>query len=551
MARKKGPKMLEDLVRRRANGDGFQTIAMDLKISRNTVKNRLKEIGAYEVTEAQNLLLAGLNTAKVAVFAPHWSSQISWEDAIKEVEGGTPIKVFWENNLISAPTPDLRNVPYETFWREFRRRHPNIDIHYHKHHEPGLRCEIDYKGDTHGLGYIDKSTGEFIACRLFGQVLCNSRLFFPYVTLDEKQPSWLAGIREGFKYFGGVTQLLVVDNTRCAVNRADWFDADINQEFYNFCSHYKATVIAARPRSPKDKNLIEVHLGVFWRWVRRKLRQQHFFSLGDLNRFIMESADEFNARYQRKYGSSRRERFEQYEKITLKPLPMKTYESGEWKKAKLHEDCHIQHKYNYYSAPYQHRGKELDVRLTLSHVEIFFQQERIAIHQRRPDSQRGNYCTDKSHLPEKFQAIEEITVSRQIREAKKIGPNTEQIITTLLTEVSHPLMFLRRTMGILRLKGRYGANKLERSCEVLLGHGRTKPTVKDVERMIESPNLGNKPKALPIERKPNPHLRGQMSFTTEGDNNYEPATESNRPVSDGAITEGHSGGPQFKSEGGT
>ena len=55
MAKKKGPKMLEDLVRRRANGNGFQTIAIDLKIARNTVKNRLKEIGAYEVVDAQQL----------------------------------------------------------------------------------------------------------------------------------------------------------------------------------------------------------------------------------------------------------------------------------------------------------------------------------------------------------------------------------------------------------------------------------------------------------------------------------------------------------------
>jgi len=535
VAKKKGPKMLEDLVRRRANGNGFQTIAIDLKIARNTVKNRLKEIGAYEVVDAQQLLLSGINTATSSVFTPHWSSQVAWDGAIKEVEGGTPIKEFWEGHLAASSTADLRNVPYETFWREFRRRYPNIDVHYHKTHEPGLRTEIDYKGDTHGLGFIDKTTGEFISCRMFGQVLCNSRMFFPYATLDEKQPSWLAGIREGFKYFGGVTQILVVDNTRCAVNSADWFDPDINQEFYNFCHHYKTTVTAARPGRPKDKNLIEVHLGVFWRWARRRLRQQQFFSLGELNRFLLECADEFNDRYQRKYGSSRRERFDQHERATLKPLPLTTYESGEWKKAKLHEDCHIQYKYNFYSAPYQHRGKDLDVRATLTHIEIFYQQERIAIHLRRPDTQRGNYCTDKSHLPEKFQAMEEMSVSRQIREAKKIGPHTGQVITTLLTEVSHPLMFLRRTMGILRLKGRYGADKLERSCEILLNHGRTKPSVKDVERMIASPNLDNRPKALPIERKRNPHLRGQMSFTTEGVNNYEPTTEPDRSISDGTI----------------
>jgi len=526
--------MIDEILRRRAKGDGFQTIALDLKISRNTVKLRLREINAYEVLEAQSIMALGLDKVKVA-FAPHWSSQVAWDAVISEVEGGTPIKEYWEGNLASAEGSDLRNVPYETFWREFRRRYPNIDVYYHKHHEPGVRVEIDYKGDTHGLGYVDKVTGEFIDCRLFGSVLCNSRLFFPYATLNEKQPAWLAGIRESFRYFGGVTQILVVDNTRCAVNEADWFDPDMNQEFYNFCGHYGTTVMAARPRRPTDKNLIEVHLGVFWRWVRRRFRQKQFFSLGEVNRFLFDSADEFNERYQRKYGSSRRERFIQQEKVTLRPLPQSAYETGEWKKAKLHEDCHIQHKYNYYSAPFQHRGKELDVRITTTHVEIFYQQDRVAIHLRRPDHQRGNYSTDKSHLPEKFRAMEELSVSRQIFDARKVGPFTEKIITTLLTEVSHPLMFLRRTMGILRLKGRHGADKLERSCEILINHGSTKPRVKDVERMIMSPNLDKKPTALPIERKPNPHLRGQMSFRTEGENNYGSELESDRAVPGGVI----------------
>ncbi len=82
----------------------------------------------------------------------------------------------------------------------------------------------------------------------------------------------LAGIREGLKYFGGVTQVLVVDKIGSAVNAADWFDPDINQEFYHFCSHHGTTVVTVRPKRPTDKNLIEVHPGVFWRWIRRSLR---------------------------------------------------------------------------------------------------------------------------------------------------------------------------------------------------------------------------------------------------------------------------------------
>jgi hypothetical protein len=537
--------MVNELILKRASGLGFSTIAQDLKIARNTVKARLKELGAYEVTDAQRILLeGGVSTDAKKVFSPYWSSKLKWEEAIGAVEGGVPIKEYWENTLFSALDADLKNVPYETFWREFRRRYPSVDVYYHKTHEPGHRVEIDYKGDTPGLGYRDRETREFIDCRLFGMVLCNSRLFFAYATPNEKQGSWLSGVRCGFRYIGGVSQTLVVDNTKCAVKTADWFDPDLNQEFFNFCHHYGTALIAARPRRPKDKNLIEVHLGVFWRWARRKIKERQFFSLGDLNRYLEELSDAFNERYQKKYGSSRRQRFETQERGSLRPLPQRDYEFGEWTTATLHDDCHIQFKYNFYSAPYQHRGKVLDLRVTPSQVEIFYNHERLAIHSRRPDSQRGNHSTEKTHLPPKHQAMEELTVCRQIREAQKIGPHTEKIITTLLTEVSHPLMFLRRTMGILRLKGRFGAGKLERACEVLIQHGATKPRVKDVEAMIKSPNLeSRRPKSLPIERKSNPHLRGQMSFKTEGENNYA-CTQSDGAVPVEPVTQGDPGIPE-------
>ncbi|MBF0316515.1 MAG: IS21 family transposase [Oligoflexia bacterium] len=540
MAIKKGPKMLEEIVKRRASGKGIKTIASELKIAKNTVKTHLRNLAAYEVTAAQQLLQNdSLKSLKQnSTFTPHWSGHLDWSKVISAVESGVPIKEYWENHVVEASTHDLKSVPYETFWREFRRKCPNIDIHYHKQHEAGMRAEIDYKGDTPGLGFIDLTTNKFIACRFFGQVLCCSRLFFPYATINEKQISWMEGVVEAFKYFGGSSHYIVVDNSRCTVDRADWFDPDLNQEFNNFCDHYGTGVLAARPRRPKDKNLIEVHLGVFWRWIRRKLREKQFFSLGELNRYLREMANVFNDHYQRRYGSSRRERFEAIERITLKPLPLMGYELGEWKKARLHEDCHIQYKYNFYSAPYQLRGRELDVRVTSTHIEIFHEQSRVAIHAKKPLVQRGTYSTIKEHLPERLQALEDLSIKRQIYNAKLIGNCTGKIIENLLEDTTHPLRFLRRTMGILRFKGRYGADKLERACELLLRHGRTKPAVKEVEAMIKSPNLENTPRELEkiITRKANPHLRGQRSFTLQGENDYGPTDEDDRATHAGAFT---------------
>src|SRR5688500_15077498 len=83
-----------------------------------------------------------------------------------------------------------------------------------------------------------------------------------------------------------------------------------------------------------------------------------------------------------RFGVSRRERFEKLEKAALKPLPAQPFDVGEWKTTKLHPDCYIAVESAYYSAPHIHRGKQLRVKLTEHHVEIFLELERLAIHPR-------------------------------------------------------------------------------------------------------------------------------------------------------------------------
>ena len=82
MAIRKGPKMIDELVRKRASGLGLQTIALDLKIARNTVKSRLKEIGAYEIADAQSILLAGKTAPKFSGATGKVKAMLSVSSAI-------------------------------------------------------------------------------------------------------------------------------------------------------------------------------------------------------------------------------------------------------------------------------------------------------------------------------------------------------------------------------------------------------------------------------------------------------------------------------------
>jgi transposase len=496
MGLKKGDGMVNKILELKNKNVGIKEIARRLNVSKNTVKKYLRETATETLPAAKSS-------------GPWWSAQVSWNEILKSSRAGVDLVNLWETYCQSAQP--LSAVPYVSFWREFRRRYPKLDLDFHKTHRPAERCEVDFKGDAAGLGFVDRATGEFIQCKLFGSVLCFSQLFFAEARLCEKQGEWLSGIDNGFRYFGGVPELLTVDNPKAMVTRADWWDPDLNPEFYKFCEHVGIAPVPARPSEPKDKNLIECLLGTFWRWAGPRVRARHFFSQGELNEFLVALCDDFNIRVQRKYGVSRRARFESEERALLKPLPAGHFEMAHWKKAKLHPDCHVQVNKNFFSAPYQLRGKELDVRISHAFVEIFFKLKRVALHKAPTGIQRGRYLTDAQHLPEAHQALLEMTPQGLLKQAAAIGPETKKLISDLITKSLHPLMFVRRCQGILRLQKRYGPEKLERVSTFLMEQMVESPRLREFEMILKNPNF-EKAKIESINRNPNPHLRGQLTW---------------------------------------
>lgn len=487
----KGPRMIQEILRLKSLGLSERKIAKALDCSRNTIAKYLQE---------------QIPKPAAAEYRAPWSDNLDWEKIHADTTKGIPLAEVWEQ---------ASDVPYVSFWREYRRRYPHVPLDLHKAHPPGERCEVDYKGDSPGLGYVDRLTKEFVPCRLFGAILPFSQLFFPRATLTEKQGDLLRSMAEANSYFGGVAQTTAVDNAKALVGRAHRYDPDIHREFSHFAEHYGTAPLAMRPGKPKDKNMIENALGVFWRWARRRLVSRQFYCLGDLNDFLQELADTFNDRVQRKYGQSRQQKFEAGERGKLLPLPSSHYSYGEWKVAKVHPDCHVQVIKNFYSVPYQFRGKEVSVRITDGLVEIYSDLECVARHLRIQAVVAGQYRTVDSHLPESHRALREATPQMALAHAHDIGFATETMVRSLIEEARHPLMYLRRVQGILRLEKRYSKAALENAAKILVEAGATMPRLNDVEAIIKN-NVGTKSAALlTIRRGPNPYLRGQISWRNQ------------------------------------
>jgi transposase len=495
----KGTRMIHEIKRLSGLGLSQRKISAALGISRNTIKKYLASCSEP--------------AAKTAYSAP-WAGGIDWTRVKSETELGVCLYHYWEEHIVTTGSASDAAIGYISFWREFKRRYPLIPIDFHKIHPPGERCEMDYKGETRGLGYVDPVTRAFVPCRLFGAILCFSQYVYMRVTPDEKQVSMLASVAKSFEYFRGVPETIAVDNAKAQVTSAHRYDADINPEFFKFANHYNIAPLAMRPGEPKDKNLIENVLGVFWRWIGPKIRKKIFRSIGEINEFVLLHLELFNKRIQRKYGVSRYEKFMNGEQSKLGSLPSTAYEGGDWKKSKVHPDSHIQIDFNFYSVPYEHVAKTLDVRITESSIEVFCDLERVAIHHRRGRTQRGCYTTLDTHLPQKHLAVKEQTPQRTLEIAEAIGLATLQVISDLLiSDDHHPFTYLRRCQGIVRLAKRYSNEQLEAACVTALGLHSKKPKLKDIEGIISYNKAGGTIK--PVNRRPNPNLRGQESWRTK------------------------------------
>ncbi|MGL3709451.1 hypothetical protein ACSYAY_01105 [Leptospirillum ferriphilum] len=113
--KRKGARMILEIQRLKGLGLGKKAIARALRISRNTVKQY------WEGGEVENRV--------PTVYQAPWSEVVDWEGVRKSVERGQALAHHWEAVQEALPQADPRSgVPYVSFWREYRRRFPEVPL---------------------------------------------------------------------------------------------------------------------------------------------------------------------------------------------------------------------------------------------------------------------------------------------------------------------------------------------------------------------------------------------------------------------------------------
>lgn len=454
---RKSRAMQDQILELRAKGYGIRAIARALKIHRDTVRAYLPEGDIHQKTCDES------GPPENQLRVPPWQNAVDWRGVRKEHGRGVSLKVLWQEVC--------SEVDYLRFWRAFRRQCPAApEPVLRLQHKPGERAQIDY---CDGIEMVDLKSGEKITTQLFVGVLPFSSYTFAEFVLDQKLHSFIRSQQNMFAAFGGVTLYVVPDNLKSGVTKAHLYDPDANQTYCEFGNHTGFAVLPARPHTPRDKGAVEGAIGILQKTFFARVRDRVFRSLYELNQALRIYLGELNSAVMKDYGVSRLERFEE-EKKHLKSLPISEFVFTEWKSSKVHPDCHIQVGKNFYSVPHAYVGCVVRVRLSAKLLEVFTEDaEPIAAHARITGEYR--YATDPRHYPEAKLATASFDIHQALTQVKRIGPETEKLVEHLFS-LSHPLKYLRRVQGILRLveKKRVSVPALEYACKIALTQKNTR-----------------------------------------------------------------------------
>jgi transposase len=311
---------------------------------------------------------------------------------------------------------------------------------------------------------VDPTTGEVFEVELFVGVLGASNYTFAEATRTQQLPDWLGSHARMFAFFGGVSGAVVCDQLKSGVSVPCRYEPGLQRTYEEFAQYMGTTILPARPAKPRDKAKIEVAVQVAERWILARLRNERFFTLGALNARIRELLADLNQRRMRHYAASRTELFARLDRPALRPLPPEPFVYGEWKRATVSIDYHVEIAHHYYSVPHTLVALQqpVDVRVSAGTVEIFHRGQRVAAHRR--SHVRGQHTTDPAHMPKAHQAHREWSPSRIVTWAQTVGPQTAALVTAILASRPHPEQGYRSCLGILRLAKRDGALRLEAAC---------------------------------------------------------------------------------------
>jgi transposase len=327
--------------------------------------------------------------------------------------------------------------------------------------EPAEEAQVDFGTGAPLIG----PDGKRRRTHVLRIVLSCSRKAYSQAITRQTTENFILCLENAFGHFGGVPRCLIIDNLKAAVQKADWFDPDLNPKVQSFAAHYRIAILPTRPYKPQHKGKVERGVG----YVQDNgLKGRKFASLEEQNQFLSDW--ERTVADTRLHGTTRHQvgkLFTDVEKPLLQPLPRERFPFFHEGRRGVHRDGHIEVDRAYYSVPLEYLGRRVWVRWDARTVRVFNDRmDQIAFH---PKHEPGRFSTDFRHIVSAKITGVERGASWLLGRARMIGPNCTRWAEATIQ--SRGVQGMRVVQGLLSLTHRHDWSVIEEACRVAHGYG--------------------------------------------------------------------------------
>lgn len=506
---------IRQILRLQSQGLSKLQIAAQTGIARNTLKKYIKEFTS-----------SGLSFEEINEL-----SDKELEDLFVKPED-RPLNERLQTlfSLFPAIEKELKRkgVTRQLLWKEYKTHHPDgvglsqfkhyfsqwkaqVNPTMHMEHKAGDKLYVDFAGDK--LEIINEQTGEVKPVEVFVAILGASQLTYVEAVMTQQKEDFIFACENALHYCGGVPAAIVPDNLKSAVSKSSKYEPTLNETFADFAEHYGTSILPARAYRPRDKALVENAVRIIYTRIYVKVKRQQYLTLQDLNLAILTALEEHNNAPLRGRNYSRRQQFDEVERNTLMPLPELRYELKKHQYATVAKNGHVglSADKHYYSVPYRFIGKKVKLLYSRSSVEIFYNYERIALHERTKSAYR--YTTQKDHMASTHRFVSEWTPERFTSWAAGIHEDVRLYVLKVLDRKQHPEQAYKSCMGILGFAKKVGNDRLIKACQRALGYGAY--NYKTIQKILE--------RELDLRDTPDETDQLQMPFhdNIRGENYYQ------------------------------
>ena len=273
----------------------FREIEAMLAIPSSTIYDYIKRMKDLELDEEllraipeeelHELLFPKKNQARARLDLPDFK-KIHLELRRK----GVTLQLLHQEYLTEYPS----GYSYSRFCDYYRQWAKLSKVSMRQRHTPGDKLFIDFAGQT--VSITNRETGQITKHPVFVCALGFSSYIYCKLVESQGSEHFCQAVADGISFYRGVPKMLVPDNLKSAVIRANFYDPHFNLAFQELSDYYQTSILAARVRKPQDKSKVEIAVSVIERGILAVLRDRIFYSISEANAEIQMLLAQINDR---------------------------------------------------------------------------------------------------------------------------------------------------------------------------------------------------------------------------------------------------------------